>query len=198
MSAHYKIQESPQPASNEKPRPAHARFVPKSTVRIDQLCEEISDMSTFTAGDVKGIIQALSDRIIFHLEYGEDLDIEGLGHFTVSLGCDQPLNGGRHTAVHVHFKTVKFRCNKKMKDKLQSMYFEPVPKADRYSDLSPEKRQQNILNYLSRKEVIQSSVCMALNNCSRYMALQDLDALMKEGKIVRIGNKKSAMYRLFA
>lgn len=195
MSAHYKIQESPQPAPNDQLRPVHARFIPSDTVRIDQLCKEISAISTFSPGDVKGLLQALSDRIVFHLEYGKDLDIEGLGHFTASLQCDQPLNGGRHTAVHVHFKTVKFRCCKRIKDKLQTMDFEPVPKADRYSGLSAEKRKRNILNYLSQKEVIQSSGCMGLNNCSRYMALQDLEALMKEGKIRRIGHKKSAMYK---
>lgn len=194
MSAYYKIQENPPKEGGSSS--SHARFIPKDTIRIDRLCKEISHMSTFTPGEVKGIMQALSDRIIFHLRYGEDLDIEGLGHFTVSLNCDEPQNGGRHTAVHVHFKTVKFRCSKKIKQELKTMDFEPVPKGNRYSSLSPKKRQQNILNYLAHKEVIQSSVCMALNNCSRYMALRDLKVLMEKKKIVQIGHKKSAMYKL--
>jgi len=196
MSAHYKILENPQPEPDKQPISYHARYIPTSTVRINQLCKEISEMSTFTSGDIKGIIEALSNRIIFHLEYGEDLDIEGLGHFTVSLDCDQPQNGERHTAVHVHFKTVKFRCCKNIKEKLRWMHFEPVPKEDRYSGLSPERRRRNILNYLSRRNVVQSSDCMAINNCSRYMAIKDLKALMEEGKIIRLGHKKSAMYRL--
>ncbi|MDF9829511.1 HU family DNA-binding protein [Parabacteroides sp. PF5-6] len=195
MSAQYKIQEDPPKTPNQTAPSYHARFIPGNTVRIDQLCQEISDMSSFTPGDVRGIIQALTDRIVFHLEYGDDLDIEGLGHFTASLHCDQPQNGIRFSAAHVKFKTVKFRCCKLLKERLQSMRFKPVPKEERYSGIAVEKRKENILNHLRNKSVIQSSTCMAINSCSRYMAIQDLKALIAEGKIVQIGNKKSAMYR---
>ncbi|MDR2968184.1 MAG: HU family DNA-binding protein, partial [Tannerellaceae bacterium] len=173
----------------------HARFIPRNTVRLNRLCEEISASSTFSAADIKGVLQALGDRIVHHLYEGNDLDIEGLGHFTASLRCRQPENGGKLTARHVEFNTVKFRCSAELRKRLHTMRFEPVPKDERYAGLPTEERRQNIMQHLGREGVIQSATCMAINACSRYAALQDLEALSAEGRIARIGTGKTVMYR---
>jgi len=196
MSAQYKIQGNPPQRIGEQHFTDHARFIPRETVRINRLCEEISAISTFSSGDIKGVLQALGERIAYHLEYGNDLDIEGLGHFTASLRCRPPASGERLTAVHVKFNTVKFRCGKELRNRLRGMRFDPVPKEERYAGLPAEERQRNIMDYLGRSGVIQSSVCMSINACSRYAALRDLEALAGEGKIARIGSGKAVMYRL--
>lgn len=198
MSAQYKIQENPPTKIGEQHFTDHARFIPRDTVRINRLCEEISAASTFSAGDIKGVLQALSDRIAFHLEFGDDLDIEGLGHFTASLRCRPPVKGEKITAVHVKFNTVKFRCCKELRDRLRVMRFEPVPKRERYADLSEAERRRNIIDWLGIEGVIQSSVCMSINACSRYTAQRDLKGLAGEGKIARIGHGKAVMYKLLS
>ena len=54
MSATYNLFKNPGKGDN-----LHARQVNQYTVRIDALCEEISQISSFSSSDVKGMLEAL-------------------------------------------------------------------------------------------------------------------------------------------
>ncbi len=82
MSATYNLFKNPGKGDN-----LHARQVNQYTVRIDALCEEISQISSFSSSDVKGVLEALKSRIAFHLKYGDIVELEGLGTFNASLKC---------------------------------------------------------------------------------------------------------------
>lgn len=72
MSATYNLFKSPPPQQKEGVKARlHARLVNQHTVRIDRLCEEISEISSFSSSDVKGMLDALQSRIAFHLAYGD-------------------------------------------------------------------------------------------------------------------------------
>lgn len=193
MSATYNLFRNP-----GKKDTLHARQVNQSTIRIDTLCKEISDISSFSSSDVKGILEALKSRIAYHLKYGDIVELEGLGTFNASLKCP-PYNTEKQIPPHlVTFNKVVFRCAGDLKKELKYMKVERAKEPSRLKGLSPEKRKANILTYIENNNTISTLECRSLNRCTKYIALKDINELLQEGKIVRLGYRSNAQYGLKA
>ena len=76
------------------------------------------------------------------------------------------------------------------------MHFERATDYRKKVAYTPGRRQERILRYLSNHREVTSSDCMGVNVCSRYIAQQDLKLLREEGRIVRLGGPKVAVYVL--
>ena len=191
MSATYNLFRNPGKKEN-----LHARQVNQYTVRIDALCEEISQISSFSSADVKGMLDALKSRIAFHLKYGDIVELEGLGTFNSSLKCPS-LTTEKEIKPHlVKFHKVVFRCSKELKNELRYMKVERADEPSRLKGYTEEKRKANILAYIEKNDTISTFLCRSLNGCSKYTALKDLKTLQEEGKIVRLGYRANAQYGL--
>ena len=196
MPAKYFTYESPEPKKGKKKK-YHARIIPNQTIRTDYLVDEIADMSTFTHADVKGTLEALSYLIEKHLSYGNPVELDGIGIFSVSVECPKDIEDPREIKPgRVHFKKVNYKSSLRLKAGLKSMQFERATKKSNPEKLSKEKRIQNILDYLAEHTIIHSTECMKVNFCSRYQALKDLTELQSESKIIRQGKKGSCIYLL--
>ncbi|MCD8138012.1 MAG: HU family DNA-binding protein [Parabacteroides gordonii] len=191
MSATYNLFKNPGKGDN-----LHARQVNQYTIRIDELCDEISEISAFSSSDVKGMLEALKNRIASHLKYGAIVELEGLGTFNASLKCP-PLSSEKQITPHlVKFSKVVFRCSKELKNELRQMKLERANEPSRLKGYTEEKRKANILNYLKQNKTIYTYTCLSINGCSKYIALKDLRTLLTEGKIIRLGYRSNAQYGL--
>lgn len=191
MSATYSLFRNP-----GKKDTLHARQVNQYTVRIDALCEEISDISSFSSSDVKGMLEALKSRIAFHLKYGDIVELEGLGTFNASLKCP-PYSTEKQIPPHlVKFNKVVFRCASELKKELKYMKVERANAPSRLKVYTPEKRKANILAYLANNDTISTLECRSINRCTKYIALKDIHELLDEGKIIRLGYRSNAQYKL--
>lgn len=189
MSATYNLFKNPGKGEN-----LHARQVNQYTVRIDALCEEISQISSFSSSDVKGMLDALKSRIAFHLKYGDIVELEGLGTFNASLKCP-PLPTEKQITPHlVKFNKVVFRCASELKNELRFMKVERADEPSRLKGYPSEKRKANILAYIDNNDAISTQECRSINGCSKYLALKDISELLQEGKIVRLGYRSNAQY----
>jgi predicted histone-like DNA-binding protein len=174
----------------------HARLVNQNVVRIDRLTEEISQFSSFTSADVKGILEIFRTTMLLHFKHGEIVELEGLGTFNLSLKSIPAKKEKEVTPTKVGVNKVVFRCSKKLKKELQWIKFERANEGSRLKGYSVAKRKANILQYLAKEYTISSALCCDLNNCSKYLALKDLNALRQEGKIARLGFSHNAQYAL--
>ena len=197
MSANYNLFKNPNPGKKENGKATlHARLVNQRIIRTQELAEDISDACSFNTADVKGMLEALKRRLAFHLRYGAIIEFEGVGTFSVSLKCPPLTNEKDIKPKHVQFNKVVFRCSNELRKQLKYMEIDRADEESRLQTLSPDKRKANILNYLQTAGSISSSECRGLNGCSKYMALKDLNDLLKEGKIVRLGYRSNAQYGL--
>ncbi|MDR1980269.1 MAG: HU family DNA-binding protein [Tannerellaceae bacterium] len=196
MTAHYNLFRNPSPekAGEKKNDRIHARLVNQNVVRIDRISKEISEFSSFSAADIKGLLASFQHLLILHLENGEIVELEGLGTFNVSLKSVPATTEKAVTPSKVQFGKVVFRCSKGLRKKLQDMKFERADEGSRLKGYPEEKRKSNILAYLETHFTISSAGCCWLNGCTKYMALKDLKALQKEGKITRLGTRSNAQY----
>ena len=195
MNAKYSIYESPDPEKGNNKK-YHARVVTRSIIKTDYLINEITDMSTLTSADVRGTLEALSSLMEKHLGRGNSVELEGIGTFSVSVGCPKGIEDPKKIKPKkVHFKKVVYKSNIRLKKGLQSMSFQHE-KENSPIKLPKEKRLQNILDYLKENTIIYSAECMKINSCTRYQALEDLTELRNENKITRQGKRATCIYLL--
>jgi len=81
MSLKYALYDTPVPDSRENKQMKHARVVYNGTVNMYMLCKLISASSSFSAADVKGILEAFTQWMGVYLAEGSILCLEGLGIF---------------------------------------------------------------------------------------------------------------------
>lgn len=59
MTAQYGLFKNPPHKGEKESDILHARIIPGRTIRIDRITREISECTSFSPGDVKGLLQAL-------------------------------------------------------------------------------------------------------------------------------------------
>ena len=182
----YKNPHSPHQTEEEE-GVLHARIVEGQVLRFEKLCEKIADRSTFNEGEVKGLMTCFKEELILALKEGNPVEIDGIGLFS---------NPKEIRAESIHFSKVVFRACKELKKEMNSMTFERATDYRRKDAYTPEQRQERILRYLSNHREVSSSDCMGVNVCSRYLAQGDLKRLREQGRIVRLGGPKVAVYVL--
>lgn len=174
----------------------YARIVSSGTKRMDEICEYITNCSSVTSADIKGVLEALSQYIGRELSYGYSVELEGIGHFSPSLKTtkQEPDEKGR-IAYSVTTRGVNFRCANQLKKRVsqgkpQKVKRENVPEQDR------EGRKAKMLEYLQKHKSINITYYKALNNCTQYAAQNDIKQFVAEGLIASMGYKTHRMYML--
>lgn len=196
MTAQYGLFRNPPHKGEKESNILHAQIIPGRTIRIARVCREISECTSFSPGDVKGLLQAFADVLVTYLEDGDEVDLDGLGHFSISLKCPKITSPREVRAEDINFKSVNFRCSKEITDRLRCLRVERKPGSSKPVKYTAEERKKRILEFLDKHDTIMSSDCIGINECTRYLALKDLKDLMNEKKIVREGYRKIAVYML--
>lgn len=198
MPARYLFYKNPySPSQSEEEEGVlHARIVEGQVMRFEKLCERIADRSSFNVGEVKGIMALFKEELVSSLREGNPVEIGGIGLFYPTAKCPPIRNPKEIRAESIRFSKVAFRACKDLKREMSTMAFERATDYRRKEAYTPQQRQERILHYLSDHRNITSSDCMGVNACSRYQAQGDLKVLREQGRIVRLGGPKIAVYVL--
>ena len=196
MSAKYRLVENPPASRKEGVTELHARIVASRTATMDDLAEEIGTISSFSTGDIKGLLTSFSEVIIRRLKNGENVNLEDLGYYSVSLECPKGVTSDKQIrSASVRFKNVNFRCSAKMKDSLKSMSLERET-SKKKQRFSAEQRMKHIQDYLQSNRTVTASQCCAFNQCSHFSTMSDLRALINAEKVEKLGYGKNVLYML--
>lgn len=190
----YSVHETPNPTKDGKKR-FHVRPVSDRAVKMDRLASDINEMSSFSTSDVKGMLEAFSAILKRYLAEGATVELDGIGLFNISIVCPKNINDpSKINASNIAFKKVNFKSNIALNNELRNLTFAHAADDIQKHTYSEEERLKRILDFLKSEGNIQSSVCMGLNDCSRYIALKDLNMLVESGKITQLGNRASSIY----
>ena len=106
------------PKGNGTEQQSCARLISKGTMRMEEICEYLSDSSSLTSADIKGVIEALTTYIGRNLSHGYCVELEGFGHFSPALKTLQKTDekgrtGGEkdHDLDHVFQHAFKYRTS---------------------------------------------------------------------------------------
>jgi predicted histone-like DNA-binding protein len=195
MSVRFSLFDTPNPTGEKEKQLRHARLLASSTKTTADLCEAASESCLFSVIEVKRVLDALADHIARYLEDGHPVEVEGIGTFSVSLRSigRSDEEGKKH--LYVTLDGVNYRCSAQLKKRLKKVKLEHV-KREKKAAYSKEERKENILSYAKEYLNITGAKCIALNQCTKNRAIADLNELIAEGKLLRIGGGRSVMYIL--
>ena len=193
MGAKYALYENPNPRKDGKKQPLHARIVPKGTIRTPEIAEEIADSCGYSTATTKGMLDALAKVISKNLRRGYTVELDDLDSFSISLKCRPVMDKKELRSWSVHFNNVHFKGSKKLKEQLKPLDLERDSQAGatRYS---PEQRKGRMLNSMEGKEYFTAAQYMRLNGCNRPTTIRDLNELIEDEKIKKLGHGKTVLY----
>lgn len=93
-------------------------------VNLDALAVQMADSSTFTYGDVKGLMENLTLLIAEALKEGNTVTIDGLGTFSVTAQPNREVEDpARIRAESIKLKGIGFKPSPKLKNRLSDIEF---------------------------------------------------------------------------
>lgn len=193
MGAKYALYENPNPKGDGKKQPLHARIVPKGTIHTPEIAEEIADSCGYSTATTKGMLDALAKVISKNLRRGYTVELDDLGSFSISLKCRPVMDKKELRSWSVHFNNIHFKGSKKLKQRLTAIDLERDSDAGATS-YSPEQHKGRMLRMMDNKEYFTASEYMRLNGCNRTTAIRDLNELMEDGRIKKLGHGKAVLY----
>ena len=136
--AFYKMQSLPD-MRGEDIKTTYPRMTGGRVVTTDELAARVSEESTFSAGEVKGILASVCKYLAWYMRDGDRVKVDGLGTFSASLGMAddaEPEVPGvtRRNARSVRVRGVNLRADK------QLVYEITGPGAPRHAPLSHRAR----------------------------------------------------------
>lgn len=196
MGARYDLYENPPQEGDEGKRKLHARIVPWGTKTSDDIIDEASSRSTFSTGDLVGALDLLTEVLANSLACGYNVELKGLGAFSLSLSCREVDKKEEIHSQSIHLKNVNFRASTELKERVgRRLTFERSDEK-RPSALAPEHRLENLKRYLKTHRFITRNQYIYITGCSPAKALNDLNAYIEQGILVREGKGANTFYFL--
>lgn len=196
MSIKYALYETPSPTERKNNTTTqHARVIPQGTKDTEFLCNIISECSSFSSADVKGLLEALTYWMAFYLKEGNSIELSGIGHFSPTLRSQELTLPNGKRGLNIQIDTISYRCSTLLKKEIQKARLEET-KRDLTPKIEASERKANIVAHTRKHFSINCSTCMKANGCTRYTALQDLKELVAEGNLIATGNGRQRIYIL--
>ena len=116
--AEYEMQESNLP-NEEGKRILFPRMKLWNQVNLEYIASNINYASTFTPGDIIGLVHSLTQEIAYQMAQGNSVKVDGLGIFTPALGLRKgkeresgEKKGQRRNAMSICVQNINFRADK--------------------------------------------------------------------------------------
>lgn len=128
MSIPYRLTPMKDNISKAPKKGYYAQVVTKGTVDTTSLCHIISSGCTLTVADLRAAIEAISTSIANCLMDGYNVNIDGLGTFSVSAESKVVESEDDLRAPSVSVKNVNYRAAVSLKKAVKNSNFERIKK----------------------------------------------------------------------
>jgi len=199
MTAIYDFRENPNPKGDHKKQPLHPRIVSYGTVSTRDIFEEICRASTFTVGDLEGLMASITERLAYYLREGYHVQFGEIGYFSASLIATRSVyDPSEIHSPSIYFNNVNFRATRKFRKKMAGYVERAKPgHGIRSSARLPEAEcKRRLLRYLETHPFITRMDYSALTGRLKNTAQRDLNAFVKQGIIKRNGRANYLIYTL--
>lgn len=126
MSIPYRLTPMKDNISKQPKKGYYAQVVTKGTVDTTSLCHEIASCCTLTVADLRAAIEAISSSVATKLMNGYNVNIDGLGTFSISAESKVVESESDLRSPSVKVKNVNFRSAVSLKKTVSNSQFERV------------------------------------------------------------------------
>ena len=188
--AEYNMQELNLPGEDGK-RILYPRMKLYGQVDLETITEKIAYASSFTRGDIIGLMQAITDEIAYQMGQGYSVKIDNLGVFTPALGLrqDRERETGeegdtKRNAVSICLKDIHFKVDKELlyRTARHCHLKRSTDKFQRSSQVfSPQERLERAKKYLEKNSF--------MTQADRLIEVRRLPRVARMDSQSRIGHR---------
>ena len=196
MAAEYDFQRKPNPKGDGELQPMYPRIVNKGTITTKRLVSDISQATSFTPGDVRGLLAALEDRISYYLSEGHHIQLGNMGHFSAGLAARPVLDKKEIHAQTIFFGKVHFRVSPGFRKQCAG-FVERVRAGygfRRSADISSTERYRRLRVFLETNPFITRKDYSGITGLLKNKALNDLNLLVEKGILTTLGQGSHKVY----
>ncbi len=183
--AEYEMQESNLPSEDGK-RILFPRMKLWGQKDLKEIAQKVSYATSFTTGDILGLIEALTQEMSYQMGQGYSVKINGLGIFTPTLALREGVEresgeegGKRRNAASICLNDIHFKADKElvhqtgMKCKLErahekfkqsSQMFSPQERLERAKDFMQANGYLTVADYCRLTGLLRSMATRELNH----------------------------------
>ena len=180
MAAEYDFQRKPNPKGDGELQPMYPRIVNKGTITGKRLVSDISQATSFTPGDVEGVLAALESRISYYLSEGHHVQLGNMGHFSAGLTARPVMDKKEIHAQTIFFGKVHFRVSPGFRKQCAG-FVERVRAGYGFrhsEDISGAERYRRLCAFLDANPFITRKDYSGITGLLKNKALNDLNLLV--------------------
>lgn len=199
MAASYDLRERPNLEGDGKPQPLYPRIVSHGTICTESLLKEISEDSTFTVGDLEGVLVSLENKIANYLKSGYHVELGKIGYFSASLKARPVMDKKEIHAPSIEFDNVNFRASAWLRKEIRTGRLQRSSAGRGFrvsSQLGTEECLERLQLYLSKNAFITRRTYSSLTGRLKNKALDDLNNFVNQGVITRMGSGNQLLFVL--
>lgn len=196
MAAEYDFQRKPNPKGNGESQPLYPRIVKKGTIHTERLISDISQMSSFTEGDVSGLLAAFEERISYYLSEGHHVQLGNMGYFSAGLVAHPVMNKSAIHSQNIFFGKVHFRVSPRFRKMCAGFVqrIRPEYGFQHSADIDNAERYRRLLAFLEVHPFITRKDYCGITGLLKNKALNDLNLLVDKGRLTTIGQGCHKVY----
>lgn len=196
MAAEYDFQRKPNPKGDGELQPMYPRIVNKGTITGKRLVSDISQATSFTPGDVEGVLAALESRISYYLSEGHHVQLGNMGYFSAGLTARPVMDKKEIHAQTIFFGKVHFRVSPGFRKQCAG-FVERVRAGYGFrhsEDISGAERYRRLCAFLDANLFITRKDYSGITGLLKNKALNDLNLLVEKGILTTLGQGSHKVY----
>lgn len=183
------------PEKGEKEK-YHARVVRSHTVQIDEIVSHISKRCTLSGGDIRAVLEELSDELVNNLCEGNRVCLLGIGYFYLSLLDPKDADSKKTRSQSIGIKAVEFRADSILKTSLkQRACFERSDIKVHSSRLDIYEIDALLVDYFYENDFLTRTKFESLCGFTKATAQRHLQRLLDEGRLVNVNTRHNPIYK---
>lgn len=195
MAIQFELYKSPCPKDKEDQELYHARVVNFQHVDTDRLAQEIQQATSLTEGDVKAVLESLSQFMGSRLAEGQRVHLDGIGYFQVKLNSEEPITSPKLKANQIKLKAnIGFMADKKLKSSIRVVHAERSKIKRHSSPCSDEEIDRLLMEHFSKNQILTRKDFQQLCQLTLATAARQIRRLKDEKKLQNINTYYNPIY----
>ena len=195
MSAEYDFRRKPNEKGDDEVQPLYPRIVSKGTVDSKKLFKEIAEASTFTLGDLEGMVVALQEKISYYVSEGYHVKLGEIGYFSGSLKATRPVMDKKEIrSASIAFDNVNFRATPFFIGRCSGTLSRATYGFQESDHLPDEVRMKRLEEFLEKNYFITRKEYSQITGLLKGKAALELNSLVKKGILKTRGTGSHVVY----
>lgn len=188
MHIEYNFKKNPSNLKLDSKSKYHPVVVSKGTISTKELFKAIASSTTYSESELKGVLEAIKERLTTYLSNGYNVELEDIGVFSLSLKSDVEIQKKNINAQSIKIDKVNIRPAASLNKNIRGKFKRSSSEINQSKESTLEKRQQLLETHLSKNSYITRTDYGNLTSLLKGKAIKDLNTFVAEGILTTQGS----------